>query len=39
MSEALERIKDFCFNELDVESFIGGCVTNNITSKKACKTK
>ena len=34
MSEALERIKNFCFNELDVKYFTGGCIASNIASKR-----
>ena len=34
MTEALERVKQFCIEELDVNRIYGGCEINNIASKK-----
>ena len=34
MTEALKLIKDYCFNELNVNRLYGGCEINNIGSKR-----
>ena len=34
MTEALNSIKDFCFNKLDASQIIGGCVESNLASKR-----
>ena len=34
MTEALLTIKDFCFNELEVSKFFGGCEVNNLASSR-----
>ncbi len=34
MTEALNIVKDFCLNEINVNRFQGGCAVSNIASKK-----
>ena len=34
MTEALNLVKDYCFNELDINRFQGGCCVENIASKR-----
>ena len=34
MTEALNRVKDFCLNEIKVNRLFGGCELNNISSKR-----
>jgi RimJ/RimL family protein N-acetyltransferase len=34
MTEALNLVKDYCFNELEVNRFQGGCCIENIASKR-----
>lgn len=34
MTEALEIIKEFCFNEIKVNRFQGGCCVQNLASKR-----
>lgn len=34
MTEALNLVKDYCFNELDVNRLYGGCEVNNVASKR-----
>lgn len=34
MTEALNLVKDYCFNELNVNRLYGGCEINNIGSKR-----
>lgn len=34
MTEALTKVKEYALNKLKVSKFVGGCVVNNIASKK-----
>ncbi len=34
MTEALKTVKDYCFNELNVNRLYGGCEINNVASKR-----
>ena len=34
MTEALNTVKEFCFNKLEVKRFQGGCCIENIASKR-----
>ena len=34
MTEALDRVKDYCLNKIKVNRFYGGCEINNIGSKR-----
>ena len=37
MTEALEAVKNYCLDEINVNRIFGGCEINNIASKKVMK--